>query len=61
MGDAGGAVAEWTKGLAQLPVNIPERPAEIYERTELLKRLGRTAEARSLESRLAEIGFKGVS
>jgi tetratricopeptide (TPR) repeat protein len=57
-GDRTGAMAAWSAGLAGLPQNVTERPWEINERAELLRRLGRVDEARPLAGRLAAIGFK---
>jgi len=57
-GDRQAAVASWSEGLQQLPRNVTERPWEINERAELLRRLGRADEARALAGRLAAIGFK---
>lgn len=61
LGDPGAAKAAWTAGLAQLPRNVPERPAEMHERAEILKRLGRAHEARPLHGRLSAIGFKSTT
>lgn len=54
------ATAAWTTALAQLPRDSVERPGELYERAELLRRLGRANEARPLAARLAKIGFKSA-
>ena len=59
-GDEQGARTAWSEGLAQLPRNVVERPWEINERAELLRRLGRSAEAQPLVRRLAAIGFRSV-
>lgn len=48
----------WQTGLEQLPANVSERPREIEERLELLKRLARTEEARLLANRLAQRGYR---
>lgn len=58
IGDSDVARAAWTAGLAQLPRNTPERPAEMHERAEILKRLGRVGEARAIDARLAAIGYR---
>ncbi len=58
MGDADGARTTWTAGLAQLPRNVTERPVEMKERAELLRRLERPDEARPIVERLAAIGYK---
>ena len=59
-GDHDGASAAWSGGLAQLPSNVTERPWEMNERAELLKRLGRANEARPVAERLAAIGYHSV-
>ena len=59
-GDAKAANAAWSAGLAQLPENFTERPREMSERVELLKRLRRTDQAQPLVDRLAAIGFKAA-
>lgn len=56
-GDGKAARLAWTAGLAQLPSNVTERPREIRERSALLERLGRTAEARAYNDRLKAIGY----
>ena len=60
MGDRVGASSAWSAGLSQLPPEAIERPWEMYERGELLRRLGRSAEARPIVSKLAAIGYKSV-
>jgi tetratricopeptide (TPR) repeat protein len=60
-GNREGAVAAWTAGIGQLPQNVTERPWELSERAELLRRLGRADEARPLISRLAAIGYRNVT
>jgi tetratricopeptide (TPR) repeat protein len=57
MGNGEAAKAAWAAGLAQLPRNAPERPAEMDERAQLLGRLGRTAEARPLTESLKKMGY----
>ena len=58
MGDRPAATATWTAGLSQLPGNVPERPAEMHERGEILKRLGREAEVTAIDLKLAKMGFR---
>lgn len=58
MGDVDAARAAWSAALASLPRDTAERPAEMHERAEILKRLGRVAEARAVASQLAAIGFQ---
>jgi len=60
-GDEQGAQAAWSAGLAQLPSNVTERPSEMNERAELLRRVGRSDEARPLADRLSAIGFRSVT
>ena len=57
-GDAAAAKAAWAAGFDVLPTGIPERPGELSERAELLKRLGRTPEARAIKAKLAAMGFR---
>lgn len=52
------AKAAWSAGAAQLPQTAAERPAEMHERAEILKRLGLTAKARPIEARLGAIGYR---
>ncbi|MGH6705610.1 MAG: TIR domain-containing protein [Sphingomicrobium sp.] len=61
MGDADAARAAWAAGYAQLPRNVAERPAEMQERAEILKRLGKADEALALSSKLKNIGFRSVN
>ena len=61
MGDAGAARAAWTAGLDQLPRNVAERPAEMFEHAEILKRLGRADEALALSSKLKTAGFQSAN
>jgi tetratricopeptide (TPR) repeat protein len=60
-GDLAGAMAAWSVGLAQLPRNATERPWEMNERAELLKRLDRANEARPVAERLSAIGYHSVT
>ena len=57
-GDDVGARAAWAEGLAMLPTSGVERPWEMNERAELLRRLARADEARPLVERLATIGYR---
>jgi tetratricopeptide (TPR) repeat protein len=57
-GDNDGAAAAWQAGLAALPSVSGERPSEMRDRAEILRRLGREAEARPLEGKLAAMGYK---
>jgi tetratricopeptide (TPR) repeat protein len=58
MGDRAGAERAWAAGYSQLPRGVAERPREIADRAELLRRLGRRAEARQLAERLSAMGWK---
>lgn len=60
-GDDDGARAAWSAGHAQLPKNVTERPWEMNERAQLLRRLGRTDEARPLADRLGAMGYRSLS
>jgi hypothetical protein len=57
-GDSVGAAAAWQAALTALPSVSGERPAEMRERAEIYRRLGRDADARVLEGKLASIGYK---
>jgi tetratricopeptide (TPR) repeat protein len=57
-GDSSGAKSAWATGLAQLPAGVTERPVEMNERAELLKRLGRSQESAELAKRLKAIGYR---
>lgn len=57
-GDEIGARAAWSDGLDILPANVIERPGEMHERAQLLKRLGRADEAKPIVAKLATIGFR---
>ena len=58
MGNRDAAHATWSAAIAQLPRSVAERPWEMSERAELLKRLGRETEARPIAERLAKTGYK---
>ena len=60
-GNRQGALAAWSTGAGQLPGGVAERPWEMNERAELLRRLGRPAEAAPLDSKLASIGYRSVT
>lgn len=59
-GDTANANRAWSNGLALLPSNVAERPQEVFEHAELLRRLGRDAEARPLDERLRSIDYRSV-
>jgi len=58
MGDAGAATTAWGAGFGQLPESSQERPPEMHERAQLLKRLGRDHQAGPIEDRLTAIGWR---
>ena len=60
-GDGLSARSAWQAGLRALPVGVQERPGEMADRAELLRRLGRAAEAEPLAARLSAMGFRGTS
>jgi hypothetical protein len=59
--DTEGAKAVWSAGLAQLPQGVAERPQDTNVHAELLRRLGRGAEARPLAARLEALGYRSAS
>ena len=59
--DETGAKAVWIEALVSLPSNTSERPSEMSERAELLRRLGRTGEAKPIIAKLAAIGFRQLN
>ena len=59
-GDRSGAIAAWTAGLESLPNGVAERPWELNERFQLLRRLGRTGEAQPLGAKLATLHYKSI-
>lgn len=56
-GDSNAAMTAWNAGLAQIPQGVVERPWDIGTRAALLRRVGSAEQARSLENRLAAIGY----
>ena len=60
MGNRDAARAAWEAAIAQLPRNVAERPSEMNERAELLRRLGNGANALRLEARLDVMGYRGI-
>jgi tetratricopeptide (TPR) repeat protein len=58
MRDPDRARTAWAAGLAQVPLNVTERPWEMSERAELLERVGRGAEAEPLVARLTAMGYR---
>ena len=57
-GNSAAARAAWQAGIAVLPKNVVERPSELHERAQLLRRLGNVAAARPIEQKLAAMGFR---
>lgn len=51
----------WAAGLSLLRPDINARPREIFERSALLSRLGRSVEARPLVAKLRSGGFRRVN
>jgi tetratricopeptide (TPR) repeat protein len=60
-GDTEGAKAAWSAALAQLPQSVTERPQDTNIHAELLRKLGRAAEARPLTARLQAIGYRSAT
>jgi len=60
-GDGLSARSAWQGGLRALPMGVQERPGEMADRAELLRRLGRAAEAEPLAARLSAMGFRKTS
>jgi tetratricopeptide (TPR) repeat protein len=58
IGDSDAARSAWAAGLASIPKTIAERPPEMRAHEMLLQRLGRSAEASQLASRLAAMGYR---
>jgi len=54
------ARSAWETGLSQLPRQIAERPWEMNTRAELLRNLGRGAEARPLREKLTALGYRNA-
>lgn len=58
MGDSDGARISWSNAFSVLPQNVPELPTEMDERATILQRLGRSAEAQQISSRLSAMGYR---
>ena len=58
LGDRQGAAAAWQAALALMPEGAPEQADEMSERQMILRRLGRSNEARRLADRLAAMGYR---
>jgi tetratricopeptide (TPR) repeat protein len=57
-GDTAAAQAAWKAGLGVIPTTIIERPPEMSAHQMLLQRLGHTAEAAQLASKLSAMGYR---
>jgi len=57
-GNSAAAQAAWAAGLAAIPKTITERPTEMSPHQMLLQRLGRSAEAAQLASKLSAMGYR---
>jgi tetratricopeptide (TPR) repeat protein len=57
-GNRTSAIRSWEDALATWPKGMPENPRETAIRMTLLKELGRSAEAKPLEQKLASMGYR---
>lgn len=57
LGDLEGARSAWSAGIAHLPNTAAETPLEMDIRAALLRRAGRSEEARQIAARLARVGY----
>jgi hypothetical protein len=57
-GDLQGAATAWKAGLAVIPSAASERPLEMNEHAQLLRRSGRSADAQQLDARLKVMGYR---
>jgi tetratricopeptide (TPR) repeat protein len=60
-GDRSAAEVAWNAGLSVLPANVTERPWEMNERSQLLRRIGRGGEADAIDRRLDGMGYHRLS
>lgn len=58
LGQTSDAQAAWSAALSKLPTNVTEEPYQTAQRMQLLRKLGRESEVRSLATRLARIGYR---
>jgi tetratricopeptide (TPR) repeat protein len=58
LGNEGEARAAWAAALQAVPLNVPELPPEMDEHATILQRVGRSAEAQPIVSRLNAMGYK---
>lgn len=61
MGNSVAAETAWRNGLAELPNDLTERPSEMIERLQLLRRLGRSGDGQRLAERLAAMNYHTTS
>jgi hypothetical protein len=59
-GNRAAATSAWQSGLAGLPNNSAERPWELNERFQLLRRVGRARDAQPLATKLAALHYRGI-
>jgi tetratricopeptide (TPR) repeat protein len=59
-GNRAAATSAWQSGLAGLPNNSAERPWELNERFQLLRRVGRARDALPLATKLAALHYRGI-
>ena len=59
-GDRPGAMSSWLSGLSALPKDAVERPWELNERFQLLRRLGRAKDAQPIGAKLAALNYRGI-
>jgi eukaryotic-like serine/threonine-protein kinase len=58
LGDAQAANAAWSSAFAAFPSGIAEMPWEMAERSMILQRTGRSAEAQALTGKLSAMGYR---
>jgi tetratricopeptide (TPR) repeat protein len=59
-GDTAAATAAWKTAFAQLPADTAERPREMFERAEILRRLGQEEEADAISAKLESTGYRNA-
>jgi eukaryotic-like serine/threonine-protein kinase len=57
-GDRTSAIAAWNSAFSALPAGVAERPWELNERFQLVRRLGKSSEAQALAAKLSQTGYK---
>jgi tetratricopeptide (TPR) repeat protein len=58
LGNAGAAQSAWAAALSQAPANTFELPSQMADHVTILERVGRTAQAQQLRSRLQALGYR---